>query len=78
MISRFEVSGHEEPLTVQFEPSGLQVHVAAGDHIVVEFHGAAIGSIQHLSGMLVLGGGTEEYGPLKAWHSDGREIETLC
>lgn len=75
MITRFQVAGGDEPLTVQFEPVGMQVVVEPGDHIIVEFQGETTGWIQHLPELLAVGGGAD-HGRVLAWHSDGREIDT--
>jgi hypothetical protein len=51
---RIRVSAVNDPLTVQFEPSGMEYELAPGEHMDVEWPqvaaGEVAGDIDHVSG----------------------------
>jgi hypothetical protein len=77
LTAKFEVSARTAEVRVSFEPSGVEVLVREGDHILVEFPDGGIGGIEYRPGRIILcsGGGLT---PLLAWESDGTEIQTFC
>ncbi|MGW7355961.1 hypothetical protein ACWGI0_04585 [Streptomyces sp. NPDC054802] len=75
---RIRVSAANDPLTVQFEPSGMEYELAPGEHMDVEWPQIApdevAGDIDHGAGMVTISArGT---GFTRAWDTAGIEVTT--
>lgn len=71
------VTAPERPLTVRFEPSGMEHKLAARDHLVVEWGepgepGDFVGSIEYWSDEVVVSYGRVQ---MKAWDSSGAAMD---
>ncbi|MFD6812198.1 hypothetical protein, partial [Streptomyces anthocyanicus] len=68
---RFRVSAVEAALVVQFEPSGMEYELAAGDHLVVEWppvpDGEIAGDVEYAPGMVTIA--ERGSGHSRAWNS---------
>jgi hypothetical protein len=77
---RIRISAAEEPLTVQFEPSGMEYELPPGDHMDVEFPPAATGEpggyLDHAPGMVTVSASAYAPGFARAWNADGEEVTT--
>ncbi|WP_328913318.1 MULTISPECIES: hypothetical protein [unclassified Streptomyces] len=75
---RFMVSADSVPVTVQFEPSGAEYVVRAGDHLIVEWPdgpGGLLGGIDHSPDGLVIS--EPGNGLSRIWNSRGEELSIL-
>lgn len=75
---RIRVSAANGPLTVQFEPSGMEYELSPGEHMDVEWPpvapGGVAGDIDHGAGTVTISArGT---GFARAWDTDGVEVTT--
>ncbi|MFG3020918.1 hypothetical protein ACGFZQ_20620 [Streptomyces sp. NPDC048254] len=77
---RVRISAFVGPLTVQFEPSGMEYELAEGDHLDVAFppvpEGQVGGHIDHSPGMVTVSESISSKGWTRAWNAAGEEITT--
>ncbi|MEU0369965.1 hypothetical protein ABZ070_06810 [Streptomyces sp. NPDC006283] len=75
---RFRVSAVDEPLTVQFEPSGMEYDLSPGEFMDVEWPpvapGEIAGDIDHGPGMVTVTARGSGYA--RAWNAEGVEVTT--
>ncbi|MCX5393267.1 hypothetical protein [Streptomyces sp. NBC_00094] len=75
---RFRVTAADAPLTVQFEPSGMEYELSVGEHIDVEWPpvapGDIAGDIDYGPTMVTIGARGTGYA--RAWNSEGVEVTT--
>jgi hypothetical protein len=75
---RIRVSAADDPLTVQFEPSGMEYELAPGEHMDVEWPpvapGEIAGDVDYGAEMVTISArGT---GFARAWNTEGVEVTT--
>ncbi|MEU7279472.1 hypothetical protein AB0A69_11925 [Streptomyces sp. NPDC045431] len=75
---KFRVAAVEAPLTVRFEPSGMEYELSPGEHVDVEWPPVAPGEI---AGDIEYGPGTVTIvergrGFSRAWNAAGVEVTT--
>lgn len=77
---RIRISASEGPLTVQFEPSGMEYDLSEGEHMDVEFppvpEGEVGGYVDHVPGMVTVSEAVSSPGFTRAWNAQGEEVTT--
>lgn len=71
------ISQGVDPLTVVFEPVGMETILRSGDYITVEWGGDEPGEIVHRPEYLEIGDPVGGVGLTRAWNSSGEEIPIL-
>ncbi|MEU9452098.1 hypothetical protein [Streptomyces sp. NPDC048277] len=77
---RIRISAYEGPLTVQFEPSGMEYELSLGDHLDVLFPPAPDdqvgGHVAYVPGMATVFASSDAPGFTRAWNANGEEVTT--
>ncbi|MFI6459666.1 hypothetical protein [Streptomyces sp. NPDC050538] len=78
---RIRIAAFVGPVTVQFEPSGMEYELSEGEHLDVEFppapDGEVGGHIDHSPGMVTVSEPLTSPGMSRAWNAAGEEISVF-
>ncbi|MEU1159776.1 hypothetical protein ABZ372_02670 [Streptomyces sp. NPDC005921] len=77
---RIRISAYEGPLTVRFEPSGMEYELSSGDHLDVLFPPApddqVAGHVEYVPGTVTVFASSDVPGFTRAWNANGEEVTT--
>ncbi|MFG3405720.1 hypothetical protein [Streptomyces sp. NPDC048142] len=76
---RIRIAAFDAPLTLQFEPSGMEYDLSPGEHMCVAWPpvgdpGAVTGDIEYAPGLVTVSARGTGY--VRAWNADGVEVTT--